>query len=238
MYHSIDKARENDTMGLVVPVSKFSMHMQYLRDNGFRVISLSNLAESIKHKKELSEKSVVITFDDGYKGILKYALPVLKKFGFTATVFVNINFIERNLPKELYCHNWPTLTWDDIRALNVNGISIGSHAFTHGRLAGMDKEKLTFEIVESKKTIEKNINERINLFCYPHGSYNREVPGLLEDNDFHSACSSIEGVNSLGADLFALRRTEITAFDDTPGKFERKLLGCYDWLTLLRKKYA
>ena len=235
MYHTVERtAKESDPMGLAVPEDIFIMQMEYLKRNGFNVISLAELSEN--EKRDFPERSVAITFDDGYKGVFSSALPVLKRFAFTATLFVSVDFIERKLPPDLYWSGWPTLTWDDIRELKKEGISIGSHSVTHGRLDLMTGEAREKEVTGSKEIIGKKTGDTVDFFSYPHGSFNREVKEAVKKAGYRLAASSVEGINGADTDPFAVPRTEITAFDNTERKFELKLSGCYDWLRGLRKR--
>lgn len=235
MYHSIeDVDTAKDPMNLAVSPETFYMQMEYLKLNGFRVISLAELSGRIAEGAAIPPKSVTVTFDDGFRSILTHAFPVLKKFGFQATLFVNIYFIERKLPEDLYWRQWQTLNWGEVKRLHDEGLGIGSHAFTHRRLTSVEKGELEREIVTSKELIEKNIGSSVSTFCYPHGIFNAEVKKKVIDTGYHSSCSSIEGVNKAGSDIFALRRTEIFPFDDTPFKFEKKMLGSQDWLRFVR----
>ena len=239
IYHAVENSNPaEDKMGLAVTPSAFHEQMAYLKENGFRVTDLSGLVQGVMQKIPIQEKSVVITFDDGYKSVLTNALPVLKEFGFPATVFINVHFIERKLQESGYWRNWKTLGWEEVKHLSREGISMGSHALTHQRLTRVNPGSLYDEIVRSREIIEEKINNRIDTFCYPHGAFNRKVIEILKDNNFHCACSGIPGTADMHSDIFALRRTEITAFDDTRLKFMKKLLGCYDWIRYARWNVA
>ncbi len=217
-------------MGLAVPVQSFYEHMKYLKVNDFHVIGLSELINFISSGLTIPKKSIVITFDDGYKSIQTNALPILKEFGFTATLFVNIYFLEKKIPKESYWSDWQTLNWKEIIQLHESDIHIGSHALTHRKLTKVSEKDLQKEVIGSKEIIEQNIGEKIFAFSYPHGAFNHKIKNTLKANNFRCACSSIHGDNNARSDQYALRRTEITAFDDTIPKFEKKILGCFDWL--------
>lgn len=231
MYHSIEKSnRTVDRMGLAVHPDAFYAHIKYLHDNGFKVLGLSELACMIINQTNMPRESVVITFDDGYKSILTSAAPILRKFGFTATLFINIDFMENRIPRNLYWHDWPVLNWQEVRQLIDAGISIGSHGLTHRRLAGLSDAEIKNEIEESRGIIEKNAQIEINTFSYPNGSFDNRVKSILKDNGFLCSCSSIEGVNTIISDIFALNRTEITGFDDTLIQFKKKIAGSRDWL--------
>ncbi len=236
LYHSIETSDPKiDKMGLAVPPDIFRMHMQYLKDNDVRVIDLSDLIKRIINNQSITDNSIVITFDDGYRSILTKALPILKEFGFSATLFVNLNFVERKIQGNLYWQDWPTLTWDKINELSGAGVSIGSHGVSHKELSGLNDTELNTEIVDSKEVIERNVSVKINMFSYPHGSFNEKVIEVLKKNNYACSCSSIPGTNGSQSDLFALKRTEITSFDNTLHKFEKKISGSYDWLGKLYK---
>lgn len=236
MYHSVENSdSQTDRMGLAVSPDVFGMQMAYLKENGFHVIGLSDFAERMRRKLPIPERSVVITFDDGYRSILTNAFPVLKKHGFAATLFVNINFVERKLSRDSYWCDWQTLSWDEVRKLSGDGMSIGSHGMTHRRLSELSYDEILSEILRSKELIEHTINKSVGEFSYPQGSFNKDAMKILQNNGFVCACSSLCGINDNEPDIFALKRTEITAFDDTPVKFGKKVAGCYDWLSIAGK---
>lgn len=93
-YHGIiEKIEDPIIQGLHVEVKEFRSQLEHLKNN-YRVISANTLYESIVNKKTLGTKDVVITFDDGYKNVLDVAAPILKKFDFPFTVFVNTAYVE------------------------------------------------------------------------------------------------------------------------------------------------
>lgn len=235
MYHSIENcSRNEDKLGLAVPPDVFYMHMRYLKENEFNVIGLLDLVKIIQKSEIIPKKSMVITFDDSYKSVLTNALPILKEFGFSSICFVNIYFIEKKVPKHLYWANWQTLNWEDIKALSED-VQIGSHGLTHRKLTSLNYEDLLNEIGRSKELLEAKLKEEVNAFSYPHGASNRKVKKVLKECGYSCSCSSVEGTNDSYSDLLALKRTEISAYDDSLRNFEKKILGCYDWLGNVHK---
>jgi len=231
MYHAVENPDlNNDRMGLAVLPETFCMQMKYLKENGFHVMDLLEFVDTIKRDRSIPAGSIVITFDDGFKSVLKNALPVLKKFNFPATLFVNVYFIEGKLPRGKYWSEWETLNWDGVRELHDAGFSIGAHGLTHRRLTGLSEHEIRNEVGMSGEMIGKNINSEIRSFSYPHGAFNKKTRKILEKENFICSCSSIEGANDARSNMFSLRRTEITAFDNTVYRFEKKLSGSYDWL--------
>lgn len=236
MYHSINKRDlREDVMGLAISPDAFYKHMKFLKEEGYSVIDLLDFVSRKNGINPPNEKTIVITFDDGYKSALTNALPVLKEFGFSATLFTNVYFIERKLPADLYYSHWEALDWDELRELKKQGLSIGAHGLTHRCLASLRTDEITKDVSESKRLIEKNINSQIQTFSYPHGSFDNRVMKILKNNDFTCSCSSTEGINTFNSDPFTLKRTEITGFDTDILKFRKKIEGCYDWLGKIRR---
>ena len=99
--------------------------MRYLKEQGYRVISLSEFHEFLSLRRQLPRRSVVITFDDGYKSFMQYAYPLLKQLGFTATLFVYTDYVGagRN-----------ALNWDDLTKLDADGFQVEGHSKTHSDL--------------------------------------------------------------------------------------------------------
>jgi len=235
MYHAIEeKDRREDTLGIAVTPGAFKKQMAYIKEN-FNPVGLRESVLMLKENKELPERAVAVTFDDGYKSVKTEALPVLRGLNIPATVFINIFFIENRLSGHDYWDKWATLTPMDITEISKNGISIGSHGFTHRRLGGLDKDELIEEIELPEDFLKEIVKASVDTFSYPHGSFNGEIKTALKKKGYKCACSSIEGLNRRGEDLYELKRTEITAYDDAD-TFKRKLSGAYDWLGAVRRR--
>ncbi|HUO64674.1 MAG TPA: polysaccharide deacetylase family protein, partial [Terriglobales bacterium] len=85
VYHNMDAQPKGR---LVQSASSFEQQMRYLKTEGYRTLTLAEFLEFTRLDRQLPKKSVVLTFDDGYKSFKQYAYPVLKELGFTATLFV------------------------------------------------------------------------------------------------------------------------------------------------------
>lgn len=231
LYHSVEKRNTAvDTMGLAISPELFYAQMKYLKEKGANILSLPDLIARSMKRLPIPDKAVAITFDDGYRSVFTGALPILKEFGFTATVFINIYFLENKIADNQYYHDWGALSWEEVKQLYGAGLSIGSHAFTHGKLVGLSGQEIDYEVRQSKILIEDNTGIKINTFSYPHGSFNRRIKNIVKDSGFICSCSSIDGINNAKVDFYALKRTEICAFDSSLHKFEKKISGSYDWL--------
>lgn len=234
LYHSIGRRVEDDILGIRVSREDFFSQMRFLYDNKYNVVRLIDLIKSIQNNAEMPKKSIVITFDDGYKDNLTEAIPILKEFNFPALIFTCLGYIESN-KKELddYWTKWDFLTREDLCHLLNFDIDIGLHSMTHRRLTGLNYNEITEEIINAKTKLESYINKQVNLFSYPHGTFNNAIIDMLKVNGFIGACCSIMGKNDSSVNLYQLKRTEIVR-DDTIFEFKKKLNGYYDILSILK----
>src|SRR5262245_41559091 len=110
---------------LLLSASQFEQQMRYLKAEGYRVISLGDFIDWMEGKRQLPKRSVVLTFDDGYRAFKEFAYPVLKELGYTATLFVYTDYVGagRN-----------AFAWSDLKALEAEGFDVQAHSKTHGDL--------------------------------------------------------------------------------------------------------
>ena len=119
-YHQVG----NTFNPLAITPSDFSTQMAYLINNGYIPITPDELESGLNGEIELPEKPVLITFDDGYDDNYLNAFPILKGYGIRATIFVVPAFVGKK--------NY--LTWEQIKEMSDNGISIQSHNLNHTKL--------------------------------------------------------------------------------------------------------
>lgn len=226
MYHKI---RQTDSWDqLAVPPKLFSAQMNYLASEGFSVISLDRLLLMMNNAAPFDPKVryVVITFDDGYQDNYESAFPSLVKYGHPATIFLitkNMETPKRSDTSRAF------LSWLEVHEMAKHNIQFGSHTLTHAILSDVPTEHAREEIVDSKKVMDQAFGFETNSFCYPKGALTQTVKELVRDAGYKIAVTVQPGANYPGADLFALRRTEVTARDTLP-EFKKKLEGAYDLL--------
>lgn len=121
-YH---KFAEDCESNLCMPAKVFDQQLKYLKDNGYRTIGPDDLIAFLEYRKALPKKSVWITMDDGYRSVYDIAYPILKKYGFTATFFVYIDFV--GVPKT-------AVSWKHLMEMKEDGFTIGSHTVFHSDL--------------------------------------------------------------------------------------------------------
>jgi len=232
MYHNIG----NEPGSFSVSAQNFLKQMEYLKKNGYQVISLDKLVESIRNKTALlARKPVVITFDDGYRDNFQYAYPILKKFGFPATIFVITDLVGtgRDGTGKQFAN------WEEIAVMSKNGIAIGSHTKTHYNFNGSMKDlEATGELASSKRMIEEKIGLAVEYLCYPSGSFNDRAKELTRQAGYKGACSTNRGFVKLNRDPYELKRIKVTNSDGTkPFSFWAKLSGYYTVFKKDKKPY-
>jgi len=205
MYHSVGY---NDVFFTVKP-EEFKKQMDYLAAHHYHVVSLTSLAECLLRKEEISPKTVVLTFDDGYEDNYFNVFPLLKEYNFPATIFLATGFVG----KEKYSSSkipLQILNWRQIGEMHDSGlIDFEPHTVSHIKLHTISPEEARKEISESQNIIEQNLNKKCRFFAYPSGKYNQEIKDVLRRNDFMAAAAEREGLVSQNEDLFALKRNSI-----------------------------
>lgn len=225
MYHSI--SYEKGTF-FVTPENLLKQ-MEYIKRNGYEVITLDELARSIKDKRRLKRNKVVITLDDGYEDNFIYAYPVFKEFGFPATIFLPTDFMGRK----------GFLNWDEVRIMSKNRIYFGGHTKTHFYLGlAQDTGAAREEIAGPKKAIEREIGAPADYFCYPAGGFNEIVKKLVKEAGYKGACTTNRGADRFNRDVYELKRVKPTNFDMVkPFSFRLKLSGYYNLFRSKKDSY-
>lgn len=233
MYHSIREGNEGRNPYYETNTSPqvFAQHIQFLRENGYRVLSLEEAVEILAGNGNC-EKSVAITFDDGYRDFYSHAYPLLHEHSFTATVFVVTGLLgtQRAQFKGKDC-----LTLSEVRELHSQGVGIGSHTVSHPELKRMGREGVENELSVSKQTLEDALGAPVKSFSYPFAfpeadhRFVSSFANLLEKCGYENGVTTILGTAQSHHNPRFLPRLPINSWDD-PQFFQAKLEGGYDWL--------
>lgn len=201
-YHHVSDTMPKSTS---ITPTQFEAHLKYLADNNFNVVPLSQIMNSIKKQHGLVDKTVAITFDDAYIDILTNAKPLLDKYKFPFTIFVNPGVINRDSKNNL---NWPQL-----KAMADEGVIIANHGFEHDSLArtpkGLTEQAWlainTESLLKAEQIIEEKTGQSWRYFAYPYGEYTPAIQQWVADNHF-IAFSQQSGALGLSTDLTAVPR--------------------------------
>lgn len=184
MYHHVGNVSSAGGGWLYVRPEVFASQMDYLISKGYVVITLPEVVAGLQSGGSLPNKSVAITFDDGYRDIFDNAFPVLRARNLRATVFLITQLMEGN----------EYLTWSQAREMAGSGIiTLGDHTLDHQRLASLTEEEIRNEVTASKNIINTNTGVTTNVFAYPFGSTNGTVGKILQENGFVAAVTASRG---------------------------------------------
>ena len=210
MYHAIGRTGEPASR-FVVPVERFRRQLSWLRLRRTPVLTLDEYVQYRGQNRLPPAGSVVITFDDGYVDTGELAAPALRRKKMSATVFVVTGAVGADNGWE---HAAPLggrslLSWDALRALREDGMTIGAHTMSHSLLPELSKQGAEREVVGSRARLEQELGEPIRHFAYPHGRTSSEVMELVRAAGFDSACGVQPGANCPAVPIHDLRRIEV-----------------------------
>ncbi len=222
IYHAIRPYVPMDTKGArrwIATPGTLEAELAWLRDNSYTSVSFEDLRAHLARGALLPPRPVIISFDDDWQNQYVTAVPLLRKYGFTATFFVWVRAVGRE-------HH---LSWDEIRELDVEGMEIGCHTLTHLRLPQLKSdEKLRSEIAAARDLIAAHIGHPVTTFAYPFGQYDERVVQAVKDAGFTSARSTWPGVYHTRDGLLSLTgliRTERAAAMESTLTREAQMAG-------------
>ena len=193
---------------------------------GFRGCSVSEATEAFKSGSK--ERLVALTFDDGYKNFLTNALPILKRYGFSATIYAVSDLVGtfNEWDSETGISRNELMDYSDLRACIADGIEVGCHSSTHASLPS-DGVDLTREISTAKTVLQNKLACSMTTFCYPYGHFDDRVIQSVKEAGFDSATTMIRSRATENDDAFALPRIPIN-WHTLPHLFLAKILTAYE----------
>jgi peptidoglycan/xylan/chitin deacetylase (PgdA/CDA1 family) len=199
-YHGlVDKVRYPGTQ--ITPAA-FEAQMKELKDRGITVINMQDLLAWRRSEKNLPPRCAVVTFDDGLKSQYEVAWPIMKKFGYTFTMFIYTEGVRGGL-----FGGGEAITWEQLADMRDNGIDIEAHSATHQdlreghpvtirqpdgkkvrkRLNGPEYEQfIQNELVGCKTLLEQRLGIRVNCFAVPYGFYNEHVKEIARNAGYEA----------------------------------------------------
>lgn len=211
LYHHVGPLRPGTIPGLTVSPERFERHVRWLARRGYTGICPSDWVRWRREGKGLPIKPVLLTFDDGYADLVEYALPVLRRYGFGAAVYMVTGQLggTNAWDEARGSGTLHLMTADQIRFWATQGIEFGAHSRTHADLTTLSASELSEEVVGSGKDLESILAARVVSFAYPYGFHNPAVDDCVRrvfDLAF-LAGDEAEGLNHLLTDPALMRRT-------------------------------
>lgn len=216
MYHNINPVASGD--GTITP-QRFKSDLALLKEKGFNLISAAQLAAFLDGRGDIPSNAVLLTFDDGYEGTYRYALPVLREEHAPALVFIIEGFVGVKPGM---------LTWQQVEELEKSGlVAIGGHTFDQHRRVpvrdgrslvpvtvtpirdlGSGKEetaadyekRMLRDSLEAQRLLYVKLGHTTPYFAYPYGAYNPELVRILHSAGYRYLFTVLRGLNKRGQD--------------------------------------
>lgn len=202
MYHEIADPPETSSRFSVSP-GAFAAQLAYLREQGFTSVTAGALPAMLAGDPgAVRDRTVVLTFDDGYADFYTRALPLLAEYGFTATVFATSGFMEDTGPERM-------LRWNQLAEAARAGIEIGAHTCQHPQLDQIPDKRLRDELYVSKDRIEDKLGFSVPGLAYPYGYSNAKVRQVAREAGYGYAYAVNNVTATPGSDRFALPRLTV-----------------------------
>ena len=205
MYHYIEPLpndADNIRIGLTVQPGVFRQQLAYLHAQGYNSISLYDLTYHLTQGVPLPAKPIVFCFDDGYRGLYQHAVPHMKAFGYTGTVFVLTQLMDEHHPSYL--------TWEMARKMYESGWKIEPHSKTHVQLSHRPFELVQYQILGSMQTVQAHIGRQPRYFSYPSGLYDEQVIEYLKELGFWGAVTTEFGLKHDFLNSFTWKRVRVS----------------------------
>jgi peptidoglycan/xylan/chitin deacetylase (PgdA/CDA1 family) len=209
-----------------VSKASFEAQMKYLKQAGYRVISLAEMLRFMEFKEDIPPKAVVITIDDGWHSTLDVAIPILKEYGFPATLFVQTQFIGHR----------QALSWQELQLMSAEGVDIQCGAPAVHKSADLrDKDAFVSyvknqdrQLSSVQKAFRKYLQKQCACVAYPDGETNNLTVALVRKEGFRAGFVLNDEPNPFFADPYFIGRTRVTGDEDLD-RFEQKLTVFSKW---------
>ncbi len=227
MYHSVTRTPNPSTRALSVTPEAFAEQMAMLANRGFQPVTTAQLADSWRGGscstvRGLPPRPVLITFDDGYEGVHRHALPVLAELGFSASLFVSTGWLRGAHHSGGALDRM--LDWDQVRQLADAGVEIGGHSHTHPELDQLDDDALRFELIHCKEIVADELGTVPVSFAYPYGYSSPRVRTAVREAGFAQALAVGNSLARRTQGPYALRRVTVR-HSTSIQEFERLVEG-------------
>lgn len=211
MYHSISAGGTRGFRRFTLHPHIFAAHLAWLRGEGYSILSVAGLVE-LRKKSTPPEKSVVLTFDDGFLDFYSAALPVLLQYNAPASLFIPTRYLDGSSLwlSDIGEGRRPLISRAQLVEIANAGVDCGAHTHSHCHLDTVSEAQGRAELSQSKEIIEQIIGRAVTTFAYPYGHHHAQARQWVIDAGFQAACAVKNALSHTDDDLFTLGRVTIT----------------------------
>lgn len=221
MYHHLSETESKLNKYTISP-EEFEADLKYIKENGYTTVTVSNLIAFCEQGKALPEKPIMITFDDGYESVYKYAYPILCKYEMTAVINIIGKYTDLYSTVSDHNVNYSHITWEELYEMQQYGIEIQNHTYDlHSNTSRYGIQKKSSEsdvayenmLYEDLNNVQTRCKEnRITVptaFAYPFGKISKEALPIIKKIGIKAVFCCWERVNILtgeSEELYHLNR--------------------------------
>ncbi|HUK24894.1 MAG TPA: polysaccharide deacetylase family protein [Terriglobales bacterium] len=206
-YHHVGASVKGSWRLLTISPQVLQKQMRWLAERGYTGISASQWLAWLEAGAPLPEKPVLLTFDDAYSELLKTAMPVLRRHGFHASLFVVSQHLGgvSTWDAALGYPSLPLMSAAQVLQAQSFGIEVGSHTRSHPDLRKLSTASLRQELELSRDELSRLAGRPVRTVAYPFGCESASVRACAaEFYDLAFSCKA--GLNGWGSDRHQLRR--------------------------------
>jgi peptidoglycan/xylan/chitin deacetylase (PgdA/CDA1 family) len=211
LYHSISGDPAPWIRRFAVTPDEFARQLDIIGEQGTATLTVSELVAALdRDPAGLPERTVLITFDDGFADFHEHALPALAERGLASTLYVTTGFVGGRTGHG-EADGERMLDWAQLAELRDAGVEIGGHTHSHPQLDTLRRRRAAEEIERCKSLLEERLGVEVPSFAYPHGYFGARVRRLVVEAGYHSACAVKNALSSSSDDRFAIARLTVEA---------------------------
>nr|CCF78724.1 Polysaccharide deacetylase [Rubrivivax gelatinosus S1] len=232
MYHRVGHARNEWEARYAIAPQAYADHMETLASKGWQAVGIDSLVAWLEGGPPLPANAFVVTFDDGFRGVGEHALPVMQRMGWPFTVFLVSDFIgeqdhwTRSANPDGTTH--PLLDADEIRDMQLRGVSFHSHTRRHPSLPKLADHELAAELAGSRQRLAELLGHDVPYLAYPFGHVDDRVETAAREAGYRAAFSTQPGFNREGVNRWRIRRLDVYGTDTSAMLLRKVQLGSND----------
>ena len=203
LYHHVQpqqQAVEKKQTSMSVDNEMFDKQMEYLVTQGYSFLTAKELVDALKNKSPLPTKSIVLTFDDGYRDNFEYAFPIIKKYNIKTNFMIATGLLE----------GADYMSWNNLDEMSASGLVYWTnHTWSHYNIASGNTEKIKYEVSTGKEQLQSRFGQEVNIFTYPYGLFGSHSIQILTEMGTIGAFSTIPGHWQCDSFIMALHRNRV-----------------------------
>jgi peptidoglycan/xylan/chitin deacetylase (PgdA/CDA1 family) len=224
MYHRIASDGPEELRRYRLDAAEFERQLDHMRHAGYRGVTLEEWRVACERRRPLPGRAVMLTFDDGYSDFASSAWPLLKRYGFPATVFLVAGEMGASSSWDRDLGDAPLMSWREARRLQSRGVQFGSHTVSHPMLTSLSNADVVREATRSRTLIAEQLGSPPTAIAYPYGDSDGAIAHLMGACGYTFGLTADEGQAELEQSLLLLPRIEVRG-DQRFAEFLGKLEG-------------